>query len=167
MTMTKMMKTGSLALVALCVAAAFGLSGPQEDAGGSAAFFTGQIKPVLYVADVEESAPFFRDVLGFDLLGYTDGADGEPYYAEMAAGPLKFGLHDPMNDEQETWVGHQRIYFRVTDLEAHRQRVIESGGSPGEVVETAWMDFFIVRDLDGHEIVLAVTDESKHTMDPW
>ena len=128
--------------------------------------FTGEAKAVLYVADVEESAPFFRDVLGFEFLGFTE-ADGEPYYAEMAAGSFKFGLHNPMNDEQETWVGHQRIYFRVTDVRSHRLLVEERGGSPGELLETDWMDMFIVRDADGHQIVFAETDESKHTLDPW
>jgi hypothetical protein len=29
------------------------------------------------------------------------------------------------------------------------------------------MDMFISRDLDGHEIVFALTDPSKHPIDPW
>lgn len=135
---------------------------PREEAPA----FTGEVKPVLYVSDVEESAPFFRDVLGFEFLGYAD-RDGEPYYAEMGAGPLKFGLHDPLNDEHRSWVGHQRIYFRVDDVGAHRAIVADRGGSPGELIETDWMDMFIVRDLDGHQIVFAATDPGKHSVDPW
>jgi hypothetical protein len=38
---------------------------------------------------------------------------------------------------------------------------------PGAVVETGWMDYFIVRDPDGHEIVFAVTDPERHPKDPW
>lgn len=133
---------------------------------GDAVEFTGEVKPVLYVRDVEVSAPFYRDVLGFELLGYTD-MDGEPYYAEMAAGSLKFGLHDPVNEEQETWVGHQRLYFRVLDVLEHRARVLEHGADAGELVETDWMDFVIVRDPDGHQIVFAETDPARHPVDPW
>lgn len=128
--------------------------------------FTGQVKPVLYVSDVEKAAPFYRDVLGFELLGYSE-LEGEPYYAEMAAGPLKFGLHEPTSDEQIPRIGQQRLYFRVTDLERQRERVLAAGGTAGEVVETDWMDMFIVRDADGHEIVFAVTDPSRHSVDPW
>ena len=28
-------------------------------------------------------------------------------------------------------------------------------------------DFFIVRDPDGHEIVFAVTEAERHSIDPW
>jgi predicted enzyme related to lactoylglutathione lyase len=128
--------------------------------------FTGDVKPVLYVKDVQAAARFYRDVLGFGFLGYTN-IDGEPYYAEMTAGPLKFGLHEPQNAEQEEWVGHQRIYFRVTDLAVQRTAVAERGGKPGEVVRTAWMDYFIVRDPDRHEIVFAVSDPARHKDNPW
>jgi len=128
--------------------------------------FTGQVKPVLYVSDVETAAPFYRDVLGFAFLGYSE-LEGEPYYAEMAAGPLKFGLHEPTSAEQVPRIGQQRLYFRVTDLARQRERVLAAGGTAGDVIETDWMDMFIVRDADGHEIVFAVTDPSRHSVDPW
>lgn len=146
---------------------AFGLSceqpSPQQHPSGP---FLGQVKPVLYVRDVEVSAPFFRDVLGFEFLGFSD-IEGVPYYAEMAAGSLKFGLHNPMNPEQEEWVGHQRLYFRVADIQEHRSLVESGSGNPGEILETDWMDMFIVKDPDGHEIVFAATDPAKHSIDPW
>ncbi|MGD2069407.1 MAG: VOC family protein [Gemmatimonadota bacterium] len=148
------------------VAAVGGGHAAPPGEGSLPADFTGEIKPVLYVADVEVSAPFYRDVLGFEFLGYSE-ADGSPYYAEMAAGSQKFGLHDPMNEEQESWVGHQRLYFRVTDVRAHRAAVLARGASPGELVETDWMDMVIVRDPDGHQIVFATTDPSRHSVDPW
>ena len=128
--------------------------------------FTGEVKPVLYVRDVEASVPFFRDVLGFELDGYSD-LRGEPYYADMLAAGLKFGLHEPTSTSHEPRVGQQRIYFRVQDLAAHRARVEARQGDPGEIVETDWMDMFIVRDPDGHEIVFAATDPAKHSIDPW
>jgi predicted enzyme related to lactoylglutathione lyase len=128
--------------------------------------FTGDIKPVLYVTDVEASAPFFRDVLGFEFLGYAN-RDGEPYYAEMAAGGRKFGLHEPMSEAQRSKVGEQRLYFRVQDVAAHRSRIAAWDAEPGEVKKTDWMDMFIVRDADGHEIVFAATDPETHSIDPW
>jgi predicted enzyme related to lactoylglutathione lyase len=138
----------------------------QEAARAAHGGFTGEVKPVLYVTDVEASATFFRDVLGFEFLGFSN-ADGQPYYAEMRAGTLKFGLHEPMSPDQETRIGQQRIYFRVRDLGAHRSRVAAWGGNPGTITKTDWMDMFIVRDPDGHEIVFAFTDPARHTIDPW
>ncbi len=140
-----------------------GTSQDQLEAHGR---FTGQVKPVLYVTDVEASAPFFRDVLGFEFQGFAN-LDGAPYYADMAAGPLKFGLHEPTAESHRSRVGQQRLYFRVEDLAAHRTRVAAWDGAPGPVIETDWMDMFIVRDPDGHEIVFAVTDPEKHSNNPW
>jgi predicted enzyme related to lactoylglutathione lyase len=140
--------------------------GGCEAQGPAASNLTGDVKPVLYVVDVESAVPFYRDVLGFEFLGFSN-ADGEPYYAEMRAGSLKFGLHDPMNAEQESWIGHQRIYFRVRDVGHQRAHVLSQGGLAGEITETDWMDMFIVRDPDGHQIVFAATDPAKHSVDPW
>ncbi len=128
--------------------------------------FTGQLKSVLYVADVEASAGFFETVLGFEFLGFAE-LDGEPYYAEMAAGRTKFGLHEPTRQIDTKRIGQQRLYFRVRDLVAHRAGVEARGGEPGPLRETGWMDFFIAVDPDGHEIVFALTDPDKHTTDPW
>jgi hypothetical protein len=85
----------------------------------------------------------------------------------MAAGSQKFGLHEPMNEEQREWVGHQRLYFRVRDVRAHRAFVEARGATSGKLVQTDWMDMFIVRDPDGHQIVFAETDPSRHRIDPW
>ena len=152
-----------LVLASALLAAAAPARADDRAAHGS---FTGEVKPVLYVADVEESAPFFRDVLGFELLSYS-GAEDDPYYADLAAGDLKLGLHEPSAPGQERRVGQQRIYFRVKDLARHRARVVAWGAEPGPVVETGWMDYFIVHDPDGHEIVFAVTDPERHPIDPW
>ena len=34
-------------------------------------YFTGQVKPVIYVSDLEKSSPFYLDVLGFVFLKYA------------------------------------------------------------------------------------------------
>lgn len=140
-------------------------AGPAEGKA-SHGRFTGEVKPVLYVTEVEASAEFFRDVLGFDLVSFA-GEEEAPYYAEMAAGEQRFGLHEPQNAADAARVGRQKLYFRVEDLAAHRKRVTAWGGEPGPVQETAWMDLFTVVDPDGHEIVFAVTDPEIHTVNPW
>jgi predicted enzyme related to lactoylglutathione lyase len=126
----------------------------------------GQVKPVLYVSDVEASAPYFEKTLGFEFLGYTL-LEGRPYYADMAAGSLKFGLHNPLTGQQTAWVGHQRLYFRVRDVHAYRALVLANGGLPGDIIETDWMDMVIVQDPDGHELVFAETDSARHSVNPW
>lgn len=138
----------------------------QDSTRDAHGVFTGEIKPVLYVTDVETSAPFYRDVLGFGFEGFANLHDA-PYYAEMTAGTTKFGLHEPVSESQKDKVGRERLYFRVRDLAAHHARVAAWGGDPGEIKETGWMDMFTVKDPDGNEIVFAVTDPSRHTSNPW
>jgi len=128
--------------------------------------FTGNIKPIIYVSDVEKSAPFYRDVLGFELDGFA-GDEADPYYAEMLAGPTKFGLHEPTMSGDELRVGQQRLYFRVHDLEAHSRYVEANGINVPEIYRRDWMDYFIVKDLDGNTVVFAVTDSERHTSEPW
>jgi len=79
--------------------------------------FTGDIKPIIYVSDVQRSAPFYRDVLAFVFDGFA-GNEADPYYAEMLAGPVKFGLHETTMSGDELRIGQQRLYFRVRDRDA-------------------------------------------------
>ena len=139
--------------------------------------FTGEVKPVLYVADVRRSVDFYRGCLGFEFLFFYDFDNRrsvvtweQPYpprYAEMAAAGQKFGLHLPGCDASRSRVGRQRLYFRVRNLAAQHGRVSATGIDVGAIVHTAWMDMFDVKDADGHEIVFASTDSSLHTLDPW
>lgn len=128
--------------------------------------FTGDIKPIIYVSDVEQSAPFYRDVLGFVLDGFA-GDEADPYYAEMLAGPTKFGLHEPTMSGDELRIGQQRLYFRVRDLVAHSRHVEAQGIEVKEVFRRSWMDYFVVKDPDGNVIVFAVTESERHTSEPW
>lgn len=150
------------ATLTLATTGAPGLFGEELPHGG----FTGDVKPVLYVSDVRRAAPFYTDVLGFDLDGFA-GDEADPYYAEMLAGRLKFGLHEPTMDGDEERVGRQRLYFRVRDLETHRQRVQAEGGSPSEIYRRSWMDYFTVRDPDGNVVAFAATVPDRHTSQPW
>jgi predicted enzyme related to lactoylglutathione lyase len=155
-----------LGLASIAVLAAGGGGGPEGDGRASHGVFTGEIKPVIYVSDVEASAPFYRDALGFGFQGYAN-LKGQPYYAEMICAGVKFGLHEPVSEGQEESVGRQRLYFRVKNLAAHRARVAAWDGNPGEIRTTSWMDMFTVLDRDGNEIVFAATDPGRHTSDPW
>ena len=128
--------------------------------------FTGDIKPIIYVSNVEKSAPFYRDVLGFELDGFA-GDESDPYYAEMLAGPTKFGLHEPTMSGDELRIGQQRLYFRVRDLDAHSHHVEAQGIEVKEIFRRSWMDYFVVKDPDGNVIVFAVTDSERHTSEPW
>lgn len=127
--------------------------------------FTGEIKPVLYVEDVEASSEFFRDRLGFTFLGFSELESG-PYYAELAVADQKLGLHEPTSEAERERVGRQRLYVRVRDLDAHRRRVEAWGLTVKSSRETDWMDYIVVADPDGHEIVFAETGE-RHPIDPW
>lgn len=135
---------------------------PAEEHGS----FTGEIKAVVYVSDVKRSAEFYRDVLGFELLGFSK-LEGEEYYAELAAGGPKLGLHEPTSEGDDARVGRIKLYFRVRDVGAHRTGVAARGGRPGPLRETAWMTMFTVIDPDGNQIVFAETDPRRHTIDPW
>ena len=162
-----MMRTKKSILVLTILLLAAGATGQvMNDEHKAHGIFTGEIKAVFYVIDVEKSAPFYRDVLGFDFQEFAN-LDGQPYHAEMLAAGVKFGLHEAVSPGQETKIGQQRLYFRVKDLSAHRARVLAWEGKPGEIVKTDWMDMFMVRDPDGNEIIFALTDPAKHSIDPW
>ena len=162
-----MTRSISCFVVLLLLPVAYLASGnAQDDPRDAHGLFTGEMKSVLYVHDVEATAPFYRDVLGFDFHGF-DGEDANPYYAEMIVAGVKFGLHEPTSGGQKTKVGRQRLYFRVENLRAHRARVLAWGKDAGEIEKTDWMDMFTVRDPDGNEIVFAVTEPGHHRINPW
>ena len=70
----------AFAAVTALVVQLFPVQAKQADHGG----FTGDIKSVLYVSDVESSAQFFDEVLGFEFLGLTNLANGSPLSPNLA-----------------------------------------------------------------------------------
>lgn len=159
------MRNGILGLITLAAIAA-PVARSQVDDRDRHGVFTGDIKSVVYVTDVEQGMPFYRDVLGFEFLRFAE-IEGQPYYAEMVAAGIKFGLHEPTSAGQEAKVGQQRLYFRVKDLAAHHARVAARGGEPGDIRNTVWMDMFFVKDSDGNEIGFAYTNPDTHVVFPW
>lgn len=138
--------------------------------------FTGDVKIVFYVHDVQKSVKFYRDVLGFTFHHFHDYESGEsvkewtranpPIYAEMSFAGRRFGLHLPQNDWEKQAVGKLKIYFRVNDLEAHHRRVEALGGNPSPLKKRPWMDMFRVSDPDGHRLYFAFTQDDVHG-NPW
>lgn len=120
---------------------------------------TGEILPVFYVADVRASVEFYRKA-GFSFHHYWDYDAGRgvkewkdakpPVYAEMAAGPLKIGIHlEPDDGPSRVTTRH---YFRVKDVEAYRKRLAERGIEVGKLHDLPWMKMFSIHDPDGHLI---------------
>jgi predicted enzyme related to lactoylglutathione lyase len=138
--------------------------------------FTGELLFPIYVSDVMRSAAFYRDVLGFDFLGFYDydqagyvtywRGEAPPLYAGFLAGTQSFGLHKPLTEQQEESVGRGRFYFRVQDVEAHHRRVRAWGGRPGSIQQTAFMRLFEVTDPDGLTLYFATTPDDA-PVDPW
>jgi predicted enzyme related to lactoylglutathione lyase len=162
-----------LLLAAVCLGAQSAADGQDTD---SSPAFTGELIFPIYVSDVEVSAVFYRDVLGFEFLGYydyetnayvRDWQDTEPpKYAGFVAGDQKFGLHKPANERQDECVGCGRYYFRVRDLDAQHARVSAHGVRVSPIHSSALLRRFHVPDPDGVMIFFAET-ASEAPLDPW
>jgi predicted enzyme related to lactoylglutathione lyase len=167
------MKQRLLLVVLLCVFVASAPAAAESDAG---AHLTGDVLFPIYVSDVAASAAFYRDVLGFEFLGYWNyEADGyvstwedslPPKYAGFVAGGQKFGLHKPANESQEQCVGCGRYYFRVEDVEAEHARISEHGVAISPVHSSSLLKRFYVPDPDGLQVFFAETAEGA-PVDPW
>jgi predicted enzyme related to lactoylglutathione lyase len=146
------------------------------DATASVSRFTGDVLFPIYVSDVEVSAAFYRDVLGFEFLGYWDyEADGyvatwvdtmPPRYAGFVAGGQKFGLHKPASESQEQCVGCGRYYFRVVDVEEEHSRISGHGVPISPVHSSSLLKRFYVPDPDGLQVFFAETAEGA-PVSPW
>jgi predicted enzyme related to lactoylglutathione lyase len=176
-------------VITLCAAAVL-LTPPTDVAAGGetgaekgssedpelSSVFTGQLIFPIYVSDVRRSAEFYRDVFGFEFLGYYDydrnayvcvWSDSiPPTYAGFRAGDQTFGLHKPANESQETCIGCGRYYFRVHDLEEHHERISALGVEISRIHSSALLTRFFVRDPDGTLVFFAVTNVTA-PLDPW
>jgi predicted enzyme related to lactoylglutathione lyase len=148
----------------------------QEEAVLPTGMFTGEIIFPIYVSDVQVSAEFYRNVLGFEFLGYYDYNTNSyvqswqdtlsPKYAGFVAGDQKFGLHKPSNEIQEACVGCGRYYFRVQDLDAEYSRISAHGVRMSQIHSSALLRRFYAPDPDGLKIFFAETADGA-PLDPW
>jgi len=163
-------------LAGLCLTAYGAESTEAGAASAPAEIFTGQLIFPIYVSDVKVSAAFYRDVLGFEFLGYYEYETNSyvqswqdtlpPKYAGFVAGDQKFGLHKPANEAQEQCVGCGRYYFRVHDLDAQHARVSAHGVRLSQIHSSALLRRFYVLDPDGLMVFFAETAVGA-PLDPW
>ena len=148
----------------------------QAESAPSSGAFTGDLIFPVYVRDVQVSAEFYRDVLGFEFLGYYDYDTNSyaqtwqdtlpPKYAGFVAGDQKFGLHEPTNELQKQCIGYGRYYFRVHDLDAEYARISAHGVRMSQIHSLALLRRFYVPDPDGLMVFFAETAEGA-PLDPW
>lgn len=71
--------------------------------------------PVLSVKDVESSAAFFTNQLGFSLAGFWKDDTDKPRFAIVIMDNITVGLQRSMANTSD---GHWAAYFYVADIEA-------------------------------------------------
>ena len=114
---------------------------------------------ILFVADLERSVAFYRDVLGVPFKLQGDG------YVEFATQGAKFGLYDRNRLGELTGQGASRpvepggeVVFLVEDVDAEAERLRAAGATilMGPV-DRAWGHRTLhVEDPDGFVVELAV-----------
>jgi uncharacterized glyoxalase superfamily protein PhnB len=119
--------------------------------------FTGRIGTMLYVADLEYSVVFYRDVLGFRFKGFWDEANrrvvqdyreaGSPSYAEVSAGGNGVGLQ-AASDRRAGGAEHNLYVENIAD---YHHRVTAAGASASQPERQPWgATMFTLSDPDGH-----------------
>lgn len=122
--------------------------------------------PLLHVADVERSVAFYK-VLGFTPNEILRKEDGLPFWAAMdchKAGAdeqtndnytatIMFGLaSEPIDREKQGAL----LYMYSLDLPGLRQKLVDAGASPTEIVPRFYMEKgeLTVFDPDGYCILI-------------
>ena len=119
------------------------------------------ICPTFVVPDVVEAAEYYRDVLGFKILGTF----GEPPVfaivardaAEIHLGKIDEGATASPNDERRRGLGTD-AYIWVTDLDALHAELKEHGAKiiDGPTVRIYKCYELTVQDLNGFQLVFAM-----------
>jgi lactoylglutathione lyase len=113
---------------------------------------------ILFVADLERSVAFYRDVVGLPFRLQGDG------YVEFATQGAKFGLYDRNRLEELTGQGADlpgapggEVVFLVGDVDAEAARLRAAGASIlSGPVDRAWGHRTLhVEDPDGFVVELA------------
>jgi len=116
------------------------------------------VAPSFVVADVVATAEYYRDVLGFEILGYF----GEPIvFAMVARGgvELHFGKADaePQRTNLELRKISSDAYIWITDVEALFQELTASGADiiAGPIRQVYDCIELEVRDCNGFKLVFS------------
>ena len=129
------------------------------------------VVPQFTVADLVQTAEYYRDVLGFQIAGYWDGErvslvrDPPPVFAIVRRDQVQVFFnradrHDVGTDRAE---GAYDAYFRVTGIDALAEELRERGAEvlDGPEDRVYGQREFVVKDCNG--LILAFgEDTSEH-----
>lgn len=104
----------------------------------------------LYVADLDRSIAFYRDVLGIPLARHPH----DPGWAEATFPTgVRFALH-AARPENIKGSGSVSIDLQVDDIDGAADRISEAGIEVGEIEREFWGSVFTITDPDGYRIDL-------------
>jgi predicted enzyme related to lactoylglutathione lyase len=104
----------------------------------------------LYVADLDRSLAFYRDVLGLALERHPQ----DDHWAEVTfVNGTRFALHLASHRPPQA-PATVEVSFEVADLEAALDRIRGAGVEPLTVTDEPWGSLATVADPDGYEIGL-------------
>jgi catechol 2,3-dioxygenase-like lactoylglutathione lyase family enzyme len=112
---------------------------------------------MLYSADVERAAKFYRDGLGFRMIEETHH-EGRMVYARMRSpgSDTTLGVHQMEPGQTMPLSRSMRLYFEVRDLEEFCKK-LEASGIPldhaPKLEAWGWKHAYL-RDPDGHSLSL-------------
>jgi uncharacterized glyoxalase superfamily protein PhnB len=121
----------------------------------------GNLAPMLSVRDVRRSVEFYRDVLGFELVGWWDDhrscyitnwtGPGDPDFAELRAGQLTVHLHAAGDEFEHDPSGSVVLHVEVEDADRYHRHIQDNGGRSERPKDQpwGWRQFFLT-DPDGH-----------------
>lgn len=91
---------------------------------------------ILYVQDMNSQVRFYRDTLGLDVKQPEGVEDySNVYWVELDTGPCTLALHG--GGGRRFGEDAPKIVFRVQDIQAARQRLLDKGVQIGEVRSAA------------------------------
>jgi len=105
----------------------------------------------VYVADIERSTAFYRDILGFAVepVRETYGAEAD---VEVVNGParLQLGVAKRGSDR----LTPQGVFFATNDVAGMNELIRARGGEPSAPLRVNWikMEMFEIHDPDGHTL---------------
>jgi predicted enzyme related to lactoylglutathione lyase len=87
---------------------------------------------ILYVEDMDAQVSFYRDKLGLKVKYPDQSSDfSEEFWVEMNSGPCSLALH--AGGKRRFGVDAPKIVFRVDDILAERQALIDQAVKLGEI----------------------------------
>lgn len=108
---------------------------------------------IIFVADVERCAGFYRDVFGFKVLASESPAKD---WIELETGGCRLAFHKQGGKKSRTGAdeaasrGPHKIVFYAKDVEAAREQLVSRGAKMGKVITFGELVMCDGRDVEGH-----------------